>query len=204
MLTLICSSTILFNTVPVWITEIVPPKNRGVLVDLHPIMINIGYMLSSWVGVGFYFSNENGSQWRGPLAVGCLWPLLCMICVPFAPESPRYLLMKEKDDRAWAIVKDLHSRPEDTGHSYAWAEYRQMNAQISLERKLRVGYWGMFTRKSYLKRILIGCGLIFFLETSGTLVINSRLTYLLNPYGCADSSRKSTAPICIVALALDL
>ena len=37
----------MFCAVPVWITEIVSPKYRGVLVDMHPILINVGYCLSS-------------------------------------------------------------------------------------------------------------------------------------------------------------
>jgi len=99
-----------------------------------------------------------------------------MICIPFVPESPRYLLMKGEKEKAWAIIKDLHSRAEDVDHNYARVEFQEMEEQIDLDRTLRVGYWGMLQRPSYRKRVLIGCGLIFFLETSGTLVINSMST----------------------------
>jgi len=32
--------------------EVVPPKNRGVLVDLHGAALLFGYMLATWVGYG--------------------------------------------------------------------------------------------------------------------------------------------------------
>ena len=81
--------------------------------------------------------------------------------------------MKGEHEKAWNIIRDLHSRPENTDHSYARAKYEQIRQQIEINKSMRVGYKGMFTRRSYLKRVLIGCGLIFFLEASETLVINS-------------------------------
>lgn len=35
-------------------TEIVPPKIRGLLVDIHSAALLLGYALASWSGFGFY------------------------------------------------------------------------------------------------------------------------------------------------------
>ena len=76
-----------------------------------------------------------------------------MASIPFVPESPRHLMMKSQDEKAWTIIKDLHSRPEDANDSYAKAEFEQIKQQVDINKTLHVGYLGMFTRKSFLKRV---------------------------------------------------
>lgn len=40
--------------VPLYITELVPPRGRGILSDATAIFVNVGYVSASYVGVGFY------------------------------------------------------------------------------------------------------------------------------------------------------
>ncbi|KAH0830952.1 Sugar transporter family protein [Fonsecaea pedrosoi] len=156
--------------VPVWVAEIVPPKHRGILSDINPIFINIGYVSASWVGVGFFYL-DNESAWRGPIALGCLPPLLCLISLWFVPESPRYLLLQDRADEAWEIIRDLHSFHGD--ESFAQREFHEMKTQILFDRSLSGGYRAIFKRPSYRKRALMTMGLIFTLVSSGVLVIGS-------------------------------
>ncbi|KAJ3549748.1 hypothetical protein NM208_g336 [Fusarium decemcellulare] len=177
------ASTILFSIIPVWITEIVPPEGRGILVDAHPILINLGYCIASYVGVGFYYVQGNNQQWRGPLAIGCLPSLLAVVSIPFMPESPRWLLMQGREEAASKIVQALHKDPSDSDHEYATLEFAKMKEQIEVDRQLRVGFREMVMRPSYRKRLLVGGGLIFFLQASGALVINNYGVYLYAALG---------------------
>ncbi|KAH7141868.1 general substrate transporter [Dactylonectria macrodidyma] len=177
------SSTILFTNIPVWLTELVPPEGRGVLVDAHPILINFGYCIASYVGVGFFYVEGQNQQWRGPLAVGCFPALLAVLSVPFLPESPRFLLMKGREEAAWEIVRDFHRDANDQDHQYATREFEQMKQQIELDRSMEVSYREMVIRPSYRKRLLVGGALIFFLQGSGALVINNYGVYLYAALG---------------------
>ena len=57
-------------TVPVWMSEVVPAKNRGLLVDIHGALYVFGYMLAAWVGYGFYFaSSATIDAWRPPFGI---------------------------------------------------------------------------------------------------------------------------------------
>lgn len=56
---------LLSATVPIWMAEVVPAKNRGLLVDLHGAMYVLGYMAAAWVGYGFYFMDSK-EAWRPP------------------------------------------------------------------------------------------------------------------------------------------
>lgn len=76
--------------VPLYQSEIAPPRIRGFLVGMHGAMLGLGYAVASWIGVGFYFVNASGTQWRLPLAIQCLWPLLLAGGIMMVPETPRW------------------------------------------------------------------------------------------------------------------
>jgi MFS family permease len=48
----------LLGSVPVWMTEIVPPKHRGLLVDIHSAALLFGYFWASWMGLAFHSMND--------------------------------------------------------------------------------------------------------------------------------------------------
>lgn len=56
----------LLSAVPIWMNEVVPPRNRGLLVDLHGAGLLFGYMVAAWVGYGFFYLQAS-SAWRAPL-----------------------------------------------------------------------------------------------------------------------------------------
>ncbi|KIW98244.1 uncharacterized protein Z519_01828 [Cladophialophora bantiana CBS 173.52] len=168
------------TTVPLWITESVPPKDRGILSDINPIFNNIGYNAASWVGVGFFFY-KGSNAWRGPLAIGCLFPILCLVSLWFVPESPRYLLSKDRAEEAWKIVRSLHTRNGD--ESFARREFQQMQSQIAFDRALNVGWLGMLRRPSYRKRALMAFFLVFILVSSGILVVGNYGTIIYSQLG---------------------
>ncbi len=41
--------------VPILMNEIAPVHMRGALVDVHAVMLVLGYTIQGWVGFGFYF-----------------------------------------------------------------------------------------------------------------------------------------------------
>jgi MFS family permease len=83
-------SFMLLGAIPVWMSEITPPKNRGVLVDFHSAALLLGYALSTYVGYGFFkFHPKSNNQWRAPLGFQCLPATVVLIFMYWLPESPR-------------------------------------------------------------------------------------------------------------------
>ena len=70
---------------PLYQSEISPPKIRGLLVGMHGVLLCVGYAAASWVGVGCYFIEAAGVQWRIPLAIQCIFPLILACGVMFLP-----------------------------------------------------------------------------------------------------------------------
>lgn len=139
------------TVVPMWISEIAPTSIRGILGNATGISVNLGYITASWLGVGFYYAHETGTTiWRAPLAIGCLPCIEDIICVPFLPESPRYLLLQDETEKARGIVKSLHSKDDDPIHAYATAEFCQMQTQLAFEKSSDSSWLALWQRPSCL------------------------------------------------------
>lgn len=54
------------------------------------VVLVTGYAVAGWVGYACYFASNQSFQWRFPLALGCVWPVLLLAISPWLPESPRW------------------------------------------------------------------------------------------------------------------
>ena len=77
--------------VPIWMAEVAPPYLRGALVQLHAVILVIGYNCASYLGYGIYHWTDGGSvTWVSSRRLICvrtmisypliplLFPLLCL------------------------------------------------------------------------------------------------------------------------------
>lgn len=170
----------MLSTIPMWMAELVPPKRRGLLVQIHPAMINFGYTAATYTGIGFfYYSGGGDNQWRGPIGLAGLFPLLFLAGIYWIPESPRFLISNGRIEEAWDIIRRLHSNPRDPEHLFARKELYQIHQQVQLDNAQSVdiqsAYLNIFRRKSLRKRAFIAMFLTFSQMSSGALVVNSEL-----------------------------
>jgi MFS family permease len=69
------------------------------------------------------------------------------------PFSPRWLLMKGRDNEALVILEKMHAQSEDP--LYYRAEFHQIKAQLDLERSEKLGLVAILKHPSYRKRLMI-------------------------------------------------
>jgi sugar porter (SP) family MFS transporter len=175
----------LLMSVPLWIIEVVPPEVRGAFAQCHSVAVSTGYLISSYVGVGFFLDLpvNSISVWRGPQAIGALPPIILLLGLWWVPESPRYLLMKGHVDKAREIVRSLHSAHGDTEHRFAEIELFQMTRQIELDRTLPSSWLYIFRRPSFRKRMWMTVFIGFAVLSSGNLSISIYATVMLSNLG---------------------
>lgn len=113
---------------PMYISEISVARSRGMLVSLYQLAVTIGvvgayisnYYLLHYaldrVGDAAYVAGDGGwmqyifvdEWWRGMLGVGVVPSLIFLIAVLFIPESPRWLVLKNRIDRAEGILGRIY------------------------------------------------------------------------------------------------
>ncbi|KAL1888450.1 hypothetical protein Sste5346_009567 [Sporothrix stenoceras] len=172
---------------PIYLSEVAPPNRRGFLTGQNAVALVFGYLLSAWVGYGTYFSNNGTFAWRFPLALSCLFPLILLAGSPWIPESPRWLIWRDRVDEAWKITAKLHHDTTDPTQRMAKAEFFQMRTQIDFDRTQDLSMMHMFKKPSLRRRILLGCGVLLGSQACGALVINNYSVVLYEGLGMKDS-----------------
>ncbi|EXJ77940.1 hypothetical protein A1O3_09099 [Capronia epimyces CBS 606.96] len=158
--------------VPLWITECAPPGVRGAFAQLNGVLLQVGYILSSYVGVGFFYYKGAGENvWRAPLALGCLPCLVLLAGLWWTPESPRFLLLKGRHEQALKITARLHSTASNANHEFVQKEMYQMRKQIELDRTLNASWVELLRRPSYRKRVFMAIFIVFSITGTGGVVI---------------------------------
>lgn len=74
---------------PVYTAELAPAEMRGFFVGMNGVMIALGYSLASYMGLAFYHAKSPPLQWRGPLGLALVFPLMMLVVIAIVPESPR-------------------------------------------------------------------------------------------------------------------
>lgn len=141
---------VMLVAVPIYMTEVVPPVNRGMLVNIHGAALLLGYTCVIWTGYGIYFWNDNDNDnWRllfgecfeaseyfdlPSLAFQAAFPLTVISLLPILPETPRWLAMKNRVDEARGVLDRLHT-PEE-----AHLELDQICKELEVDKNLPCSY----------------------------------------------------------------
>ncbi|GJC77368.1 sugar transporter STL1 [Colletotrichum liriopes] len=135
----------LSSIVPVWQSETSAAANRGRQVVISGVFMCVGYMLESWIDLGFFQFHSGPITWRPPLAIAVFFSIVLMVSIYFFPESPRWLVMKGKSEKALSVISVLKSLPVDSlevqaelsGIEYSLEETK--GTQVSLKDVLKMG-----------------------------------------------------------------
>ena len=76
-------------------------------------LITCGIMVSYWVDLGLSFA-PGSVAWRFPLAFQLVFCFFILACIPFLPESPRWLILKGQEEEARQVLASLSDvEPDD-------------------------------------------------------------------------------------------
>lgn len=144
-------------TVPVYQSEISPPKSRGAHVCFECALIVVGIGIAYWLEYGLHFVGGEFA-WRFPLAFQIVFALILIGGTFIIPETPRWLVAHGKDDKAKEVLARLWTEG-DINHPRCIAEYEEIRDGIELERHENISsYKDLFTKGKFnnRKRVLIG------------------------------------------------
>lgn len=155
----------------VYVAEIAPPALRGFFGGLNGVLIVTGYSLASYMGLAFFHAKDPVVQWRAPLGLAMLFPVLMLLLLPIFPESPRWLLLKDRPEEAERVVQKLHRGGAD--NDFVRSEFYQMRTQAEFDRTQDSSWKVFWSKPSYRRRAITAMLVGAFSQASGVIVINN-------------------------------
>ncbi|KAJ6171284.1 Major facilitator superfamily domain general substrate transporter [Penicillium chermesinum] len=107
------------STVPTWQSECSKAHHRGKLVMLEGALIAGGITISYWIDLAFSFLDPSSVAWRFPIAFQNVFTLVILFFVLPLPESPRWLIMKGREEEAMDVLSVILDLPENDPYVYA-------------------------------------------------------------------------------------
>jgi len=150
--------------VPLYQSESAPKQIRGTIVGCYQLCINIGLILAAVANNSTAY-REDKSAYRIPVGIQIIFGVALALGMVFLPETPRYLIKIGKTDDALASLGFLHGLPID--HAIINQEYREILANLELERAKGGASYLTCWRPPFLKRQITGCVLQALQQLSG-------------------------------------
>lgn len=125
------------STCPVYVAECSPFRSRGKLVVLGSLCVTVGVCIASWINFALF--NESGPfQWRFPLALQLIFPIVVISLLPLAVESPRWLILRGRFEEAALSLARLQGMEHNMADKNLNDDLRSIQKSLQLERDARV------------------------------------------------------------------
>ncbi|CAI8598006.1 unnamed protein product [Vicia faba] len=159
-------------TAPVYIAESSPSEIRGSLVSTYVLMITGGQFLSYLINLAF---SQVPGTWRWMLGVAGLPAIFQFSVMLFQPESPRWLLLKNRKEEAISVLFNIYTyeRLEDE------VNYLTDVSEQEIYKRKNIRYTDVFRSKEIRIAFFVGGGLQAFMQFTGIgIVLNYTATII--------------------------
>ena len=167
---------------PIYISEVSPAKIRGTLVSLYQLAVTVGFLLAylmNWVidsnidpslaasqDLTLWERMMNTEAWRGMLGSETLPALLFFFIIFFIPESPKWLIVNGKTEKASKILAKIYNTEDEIAN-----EIQVTNASLKGETK---GKWSDLLKPGILIAVITGSAIAILGQFMG---VNAVLYY---------------------------
>jgi len=148
---------------PMYVAEVSPPRNRGMLVAIYQLAIVLGILCSYTINYGLHNTENN---WRWMFATGIVPSVLFFAGLFFIPESPRWLFKAGRQEESLKVLTRIG------GESLAKVEIVEIAE--SLKGSSSTVSLGELFKPSARKVMIVGFLLAVFVQISG---INTIVDY---------------------------
>jgi sugar porter (SP) family MFS transporter len=150
------------QTVPMYVAELAPARLRGRLVLAFQLAIGVGIVISTIVGA------TESVSWRLAIAAATVPPLVMLVAVARLPESPRWLVKRDRVDDARDVLRQI--RPDGYDVSPELDDIVAVEDRKQQTRSSERGWTGL--RRAWVRpALVVGCGIAVFTQLSGIEMI---------------------------------
>ncbi|EOD47879.1 putative sugar transporter protein [Neofusicoccum parvum UCRNP2] len=171
---------------PLLIAELAYPTHRGKYTSAYWTMYYLGAILASWTTFGTE-AYESDWAWRVPTILQAGYPLVQLVFIYWLPESPRWLIAKERTAEAQHILATYHAGG-DASSPLVVREVAEIASTIRQEQASQATRWRtLVATPGNRKRLFISVCLGAFAQWNGIGVVSYYLTLVLDTIGITDS-----------------
>ncbi len=152
---------------PLYIAECAPLESRGAMVSTYQLAITVGILASYLAGVAIHDETATG-MWRIMFGLGIVPGILFLAGLAMLPESPRWLVRRERLVNAKASLLRLRGPAGNVD-----GELAEMDRSVKAELNRPAGY-GALLEPAVRPALIVGVGLFFLQQLSG---INAVIYY---------------------------
>ncbi|KXS93863.1 hypothetical protein AC578_3413 [Pseudocercospora eumusae] len=177
---------------PAYTVELAHPAYRGTMAGMYNNFWWLGNILAGWTTYGTdLHMAESSWAWRIPTLVQCALPSVVLICILFFPETPRWLVMKDRREEAVAVLAKYHG----DGDANAPIVTLQINEIVEDMSETRNDnpWWdfkelGNTAAARY--RLYMVIAMAFFGQWSGNNVVSYFMPEMIKQAGITDTSKQ--------------
>ncbi|KAI2624973.1 general substrate transporter [Hypoxylon sp. NC1633] len=187
--------------VAVYQSEIAHPSIRGRVTGLQQFMLGIGAFLAGWITWGCYTNLTTDGQWRIPLGIQNLPAVVLAALILFFPESPRWLVDRDRADEGLATLARLHANG-DVEDPWVQAEFASIRDTINFEHAHEAkSYLELFRNRTAFRRLFLAMSIQAATQMTGVSAIQYFSVTIFAQIGIAtDAALKYQAINSILAL----
>ncbi|KAL5389684.1 hypothetical protein DPSP01_002179 [Paraphaeosphaeria sporulosa] len=177
---------------PAYAVELAHPAFRGTMAGMYNNFWWLGNILAGWTTYGTNRHMADSSwSWRLPTLVQCILPGIVACLVMFFPETPRWLLSKDRREEAIAIMSKYHG-DGDANSPVVQLQLREIEEDFARHRNENP-WWDMRelvnTRGARYRLFLVIC-MSFFGQWSGNNVVSYFMPAMIKNAGIDDVNKQ--------------
>lgn len=153
-----------WNTVPLYQSETAPKWIRGTIVGAYQLAITIGLLLASVVNNATKDRMDTGS-YRIPVAVQFAWAIILVVGMSVLPETPRFLIKKDRHEAAAKALARL--RRMNVDDQAVVDELMEIRASHEYEMSVGKASFRDILTGSLGKRLATGCAVQALQQLAG-------------------------------------
>lgn len=168
---------------PIYVVETIHPAYRGVITAYCNTFWFTGSILASGAVRGAL--NVGGTaSWQIPVWLQMLFSGIIVLCAFLIPESPRWLYVNNKTDKARAVLTEWHGlgNPESAWVQLELAEYDEF-LNLNGSDKRWWDYRALFNSRASIYRLSCNCCFAIFAQWAGNGVLSYFLPAVLSTAG---------------------
>ncbi|KAK1964407.1 general substrate transporter [Colletotrichum sublineola] len=175
---------------PLLLTEICHPQHRGPVTAIYNCLWNLGALIVSSIGWGTSYVG-NDWCWRSITFIQIVPSVIQLVGIWWVPESPRYLVNKDRSEEALAVLAKHHAGG-DINNATVQFEYREIKETITMERDASktTSYIDFFKTKGNRWRLAIVISLGIISQYSGNALFSNYMDAIYDGAGITEQNQK--------------